>query len=355
MFDQLSYTETVFLNSLGSDGTPAPANFVSDIERKSTLDTFMKEKARYWALVAYAENMIDNWESVIADRLQVPCFYAVHDKDIDKEGNLRKTHVHINLVFPNTTTRNAAITLVNQLSKPGCRCCSTAQVIVNIRSVYEYAIHNTEGSKHKYQYPESVRHCINNFEIGLFEQVSSADKIDMVAELTQDIIDYNITTVTQLFQFVCKFKSSSYLPIYTGYISYFDKMCKAAAYEIKTFGRIRYIDDMEFINNRTGELLEVPDNHAAAPDPEVPDNHAAASDPEVLDNHAAASDPEVLDNHAAAADSEALDNHASPAESDTLEDHAAVFHVTPTAVSTIRDIYNKCVNSIKALDPNKLE
>lgn len=299
MFDSLSYNESVFLNTLGSDGSPAPANFISDIERKSTLDTFMKEKARYWALVAYTENMLDNWESIIADRLQVPCFYAIHDKDIDKDGHLRKTHVHINLVFPNTTTRNAAIVLVNQLSRPGCRCCSTAQVIVNIKSVYDYCIHNTVSSKHKYQYPVDARICINNFEIGLYEQVSCADKISMVAEITQDIIDYNIISIVQLFQFVIKFKDSSYLPVYTGYISYFDKICKAAAFEIKTYGHIRYIDEVQFINNRTGEILL---SEASASDENNTSREAPASDENNTSSKAPASDVNNTSSEAPASD-----------------------------------------------------
>ena len=62
-----------------------------------------KEKARYWTAVMYPENMIDDWKEEIADLIQMPGAYCVHDKDLDDKKEGRKVHVHIIIVFSNTT------------------------------------------------------------------------------------------------------------------------------------------------------------------------------------------------------------------------------------------------------------
>ena len=77
-------------------------------------------KARYWQAVMYPENMIDNWQDEIAKVLQVPFAYCIHDKDIDKSGNLRKIHVHIITAYGNTTTEKRALQVFKKLEKEGC-------------------------------------------------------------------------------------------------------------------------------------------------------------------------------------------------------------------------------------------
>ena len=86
-------------------------------------------KARYWCGVLYPENMVDEWQDKIGDLLQLPYAYCIHDKDKDKQGNLRKTHVHLILVFPNTTTYNHALNVYQSLSKEGIVACNTVQAL----------------------------------------------------------------------------------------------------------------------------------------------------------------------------------------------------------------------------------
>lgn len=65
-------------------------------------------KARYWWAVLYQENMVDGWRDNIEELLQLPYAYCEHVADVDGKGEHRKDHVHVIIVFGNTTTYKTA-------------------------------------------------------------------------------------------------------------------------------------------------------------------------------------------------------------------------------------------------------
>ena len=68
-------------------------------------------KARYWWAVLYQENMVDGWRDNIEELLQLPYAYCEHVADVDGKGEHRKDHVHVIIVFGNTTTYKTAMSV----------------------------------------------------------------------------------------------------------------------------------------------------------------------------------------------------------------------------------------------------
>lgn len=135
--------------------------------------------ARFWTGVLYPENMIEEWETDIGDIVQLPYAYCIHDTDTDSQSEHRKDHVHIILAFPNTTTYKHAMSVFELLSAPGKNALNTVQRCINIRSAYNYLIHDTETcrKKCKFLYDESCRKTGNNFDIGAYEQLDITIKM----------------------------------------------------------------------------------------------------------------------------------------------------------------------------------
>ena len=184
----------------------------------------VKGKARYWCAVLYPENMREDWEAVIGDVLGVPYAYCYDDKDMlakykakkELEGHdSRKLHVHCIIAYANTTTYNAVYNLFLRLSRPGCKCLAWVEPVLNVRSMYEYLIHNTETARKmgKYQYDPSERITGNNFDIGSFEQFSKADKLAMSKEICQAIIDNNITNFADLYIYIVNNYNNEYFEL----------------------------------------------------------------------------------------------------------------------------------------------
>ena len=77
------------------------------------------QKAKYWCAVGYLENMRTDWQEEIAELLEVPFAYCIHDRDLLKDGSKDKDHVHIIVAFNNTTTYNNALNLFRRLNDEG--------------------------------------------------------------------------------------------------------------------------------------------------------------------------------------------------------------------------------------------
>lgn len=187
----------------------------------------MANKARYWCGILYPENMIKDWHEEIGDLLQLPYCYCVHDRDRNSDGETRKTHVHLIIVFPNTTTYKHAMTVFNSLSGEN-DCLSTCEPVFNVRHMYNYLIHDTDTCKKKgkFLYHPSDRISGNNFDIGSFEQLSIAEKEDIAQELCDIIVQQGFTNFVDFYMYVRSNTDSSYFSVFKSYSGMFERLCK---------------------------------------------------------------------------------------------------------------------------------
>lgn len=195
-------------------------------------------KARYWWAVLYPENMISDWENVIAEILQLPYAYCIHDDDLEREfenqeQQKRKTHVHLIVVFNNTTTYNHVMKILALLNAPGKNAFNKVEAVRGIRHAYEYLIHNTETARKdkKKQYLQSSRITGNNFDIGAYEQISTSDKLKMSKDICNFIIDNNIFNFADLYMAVISNFDDSYFEMLQTHSGFYERLIKGNHYK----------------------------------------------------------------------------------------------------------------------------
>lgn len=186
-------------------------------------------KARFWNGVLYPENMLPDWEKRIGDILELPFSYCVHDKDLEKDGEERKVHVHIIIAFPNTTTKKHAFNVFNLLAQSGKNALSTCKAVISIRGSYDYLIHDTDNAKKdgKYLYPKFCRISGNNFDIGAYEQLGVAERNDMCRELCDCIMSQAFTNFGDFYMYVSSEFDSNYFEILKSYSGLFERLTKS--------------------------------------------------------------------------------------------------------------------------------
>ena len=110
-----------------------------------------------------------------------------------------KDHVHLIVAFPNTTTYKHALNVMDLLSAEGKKAINKCEAVVGIRNVYDYLIHDTEDcrKKGKEQYDPSERITGNNFDIGAYEQLGTAEKNEMFLEMGQAIRELTLVKFLQ--------------------------------------------------------------------------------------------------------------------------------------------------------------
>lgn len=189
-------------------------------------------KNRQWVGVLYNENMKENWKDEIDNLVQLPYAYCVHDKGLQLEdGEHRKVHTHLILVWPAPTTHKHAIEVFDRLSAPGKRCFAAIEPVYNAGRMYDYLIHNTEdcAKKGKYAFKPSERITGNNYDIGSYVQVSQTEKNEMFDILTDIILAYEIQNFADFVLAVrsqCSEQIELARDVIRGYSGYFDRLIK---------------------------------------------------------------------------------------------------------------------------------
>jgi len=193
-------------------------------------------KARYWVGVLYPENMLPNWQEEIDDILQLPFAYCIHDKDTDSVAEDRKVHLHLIVVFPNTTTYNHALSVFDLLSAEGKKAVNTVESIINIRSKYEYLIHNTERAKKsgKYLYSPEERILGNNFDIGSYEQLSKKESNDIMSMIERIIVENGFSNFFDLTVFMMDNFSddTNVMEVFRAHQSYFQQITRGKYFKL---------------------------------------------------------------------------------------------------------------------------
>ncbi|WP_431190287.1 Rep family protein [Escherichia coli] len=182
-------------------------------------------KARYWQAVMYPENMVEGWQDRIADIVQVPFAYCVHSEDTDEKSEHRKDHIHLIIVFPNTTTYKHAMSVFGLL---GDKALNTCEACVNIRHCYDYLIHDTESCRKagKHEYDPSERITGNNFDIGAYEQISTEEKQGMLQELVDYALAKKIMNMADFMLMTAVDFGAEYFGIIVGYNAMLERICR---------------------------------------------------------------------------------------------------------------------------------
>lgn len=185
-------------------------------------------KARYWVGILYTENMIENWQETIAEKLQLPFVYCIHDKDVDQNGEVRKHHVHLMIAFRNTTTYKHAMETFKVLEAPGKEAINKCEKVRGVRFMYEYLIHNTEDSKkkNKHQYKPEERVIGNNFDIGAYEQISLEDEEEIINMICEIIEKNEFTNFFDIDKYIRSIDDSEYKRVFRKHQSYFNNIVK---------------------------------------------------------------------------------------------------------------------------------
>lgn len=187
-----------------------------------------EEKAKYWWAVLYPENMIKSWQDDIAEVLQLPFAYCVHDKDTLGHDGDRKKHIHLIVVWNNNTTYNAAFRRFAKLNAEGKQAFNKIEVCGDIKHCFDYLIHDTDNcrKKGKYQYPKEERIEGNNFDIGAYAQVSLGDKRELVKKLSRELVKHKFTDYVDWFEYVCNLDDMLSLEVALSYSGHFERLCK---------------------------------------------------------------------------------------------------------------------------------
>lgn len=108
------------------------------------------ERTRTYATIVYTESAPKDWQEIL-EAEHIPCHISpLHDKDINKDGTLKKPHIHVMLMFDSVKTRKQAEKIFKKISGVG------AEAVNSPRAYARYLCHLDNPDKAQYPIEEVV-------------------------------------------------------------------------------------------------------------------------------------------------------------------------------------------------------
>lgn len=146
------------------------------------------KRTRNWATVLYpsSENTPTNWKEVLQEQL-IPTFISpLHDNDYNSEGELKKEHHHIILMFEGVKTKAQVKEVFHLIGGVG------TEPIKCLRAYTRYLCHLDNPDKAQYSIHDVICYAGADYE-ALIE--SASDKYSSIGEMIdfceqEDIVSY---------------------------------------------------------------------------------------------------------------------------------------------------------------------
>lgn len=109
-------------------------------------------RSRNWTFIVYPESVIADWRSYLDD-MHIPWIESpLHSKDTNADGQLKKTHIHVLLLFSGKKSYEQIKEITDSLN------CPIPQICHDARSLTRYFAHLDNPEKWQYNVNDIVGH-----------------------------------------------------------------------------------------------------------------------------------------------------------------------------------------------------
>lgn len=169
-------------------------------EEKSKKET----RTRTWTIVVYPDSAPGNWRDII-DELHIEWVESpLHENDVNADGELKKPHWHVLLMFGGVKSYEQVQELCWSLNAPIPQRCHNAKAMVR------YMAHLDNPEKFRYNISDIISH--GGVDIADLLKPSSSEIYTMVREMIAFVRDNEIDEFQDLMDYAAEFRSDDWFP-----------------------------------------------------------------------------------------------------------------------------------------------
>lgn len=162
-------------------------------------------RTRNWAIVLYPESAPENWRDIL-DELHIEWVESpLHDSDVNADGEKKKPHWHILLMFGGVKSWEQVLEITEQLNAPIPQRCH------NAKSMVRYMAHLDNPEKAQYNVTDIKAH--GGVDVAEMLRPSSSERYTFIAEMTEFISDNDITEFKDLFDYARSYQFDTWFPL----------------------------------------------------------------------------------------------------------------------------------------------
>jgi hypothetical protein len=166
------------------------------------------EKGRDWTFIVYPESAPDNWRTVLDETHLRWIESPLHDKDMNADGEIKKSHYHILLTFDGPVTEKQVIKLINPLNTP------LPKKVGSARGLVRYMAHLDNPEKYQYSRDEIVGHC--GADVESYFELTKTSKMSVMKEIITYIYENKIDNYAD-FLMICIQHSDDWFDVAINY------------------------------------------------------------------------------------------------------------------------------------------
>src|SRR5699024_6511144 len=133
------------------------------------------ERVRNWTFVVYPESAPENWREIVSE-LRTPWIESpLHDKDVNPDGELKKVHWHVMMMFSGNKSFKQIESLTKKLNAP------VPQKVANTKGMIRYFAHMDNPEKYQYNKNDIVAHC--GADLSQLLEVTKIERYTLIREM----------------------------------------------------------------------------------------------------------------------------------------------------------------------------
>lgn len=163
------------------------------------------ERTRNWTFVVYPESAPEDWREIIDD-LHVPWIESpLHDKDVNPDGEIKKPHWHVMIMFSSNKSYNQIREITMKLRSPN------PQKVANAKGMVRYFAHLDNPEKFQYDKTEIIEHA--GADVSPYLAVTSAERYELIREMMSFVKEKKIIEMKDLLDYAMNERFDDWFPL----------------------------------------------------------------------------------------------------------------------------------------------
>lgn len=158
-----------------------------------------------WTIVLYPESEPDNWRDIL-DEMHIEWIESpLHDSDINANGEVKKAHRHILLMFSGVKAYEQVRELTDVLN------CPSPQRCHNSKAMVRYMAHIDNPEKAQYKIEDIKAH--GGVDIAEMLRPSSSERYSLIKEMINFVKENNIVEFQDLMDYAAEQRFDDWFPL----------------------------------------------------------------------------------------------------------------------------------------------
>lgn len=174
-------------------------------------------RTRNWTCVLYEDSMPQNYVDILDEEHIEWIESPWHDKDVNADGQPKKKHKHVLLMFGGVKSYEQVKEITDKLGAP------IPQRVHNAKAMVRYMAHLDNPDKAQYN-PEDIK-AHGGVDLAELMRPNSSERYTLIKEMMTFIKDNGITEMQDLLDFALEARFDDWFPL----------LCDSCAYIIGTY------------------------------------------------------------------------------------------------------------------------